>query len=156
MRKKQLISVVLTIVMMFVCGNSLAAKSNGYNTFKREISLITGLSIDPWDEFLVSGMVIAGIGIGNVISLEASIVFLGSFDIVYSANLGLSIFNRKRVIPFVTVGLGRCKHRLPYLNLGGGIKIGLTDKLGVRVECRWWIAEDVSLISVLGGISYSF
>ncbi len=43
-----------------------------------------------------------------------------------------------------------------YLNLGGGIKIGLKDKLGVRVECRWWNAEDVSLISVLGGISYSF
>ena len=154
MRKKQLISAVLTIVMMFVCGNSLAAKSNGYNTFKGEISLITGLSMDPWDEFLVSGMVIAGIG--NVISLEGSIVFLGSFDRVYSANLGLNIFARKRVIPFVTVGLGRCKHRLPYINLGGGIKIGLTDKLGIRVECRGWSADDVALISVLGGISYSF
>ena len=154
MRKKQLISAVLTIVMMFVCGNSLAAKSSGYKTFKGEISLIAGLSIDPWDEFSVSGMVIAGIG--NVISLEASIVFLGSFDRVYSANLGLSIFNRKRVIPFVTVGLGRCKHRLPYMNLGGGIKIGLTDKLGIRVECRGWSADDVALISVLGGISYSF
>ena len=156
MRKKQLISVVLTIVMMFVCGNSLAAKSNGYKTFKGEISLIAGLSMDPWEEFSVSGMVIAGIGIGNVISLEASLVLLGSFDIVYSANLGLNIFTRKRVIPFVTVGLGRCKHRLPYLNLGGGIKIGLKDKLGVRVECRWWNSNDVSLISVLGGISYSF
>jgi hypothetical protein len=154
MRKKQLISVVLTIVMMFVCGNSLAAKSSGYKTFNREISLIAGLSMDPWDEFSVSGMVIAGIG--NVISLEASIVFLGSFDIVYSANLGLNIFTRKRVIPFVSVGLGRCKHRLPYLNLGGGIKIGLTDKLGIRVECRGWSADDVALISVLGGISYSF
>jgi len=56
----------------------------------------------------------------------------------------------------VTVGLGRCEHRLPYLNLGGGIKIELKDKLGIRVECRWWNADDVSLISVLGGISYSF
>ena len=156
MRKKQLISVVLTIVMMFVCGNSLAAKSSGYKTFKGEISLIAGKSMDPWEEFSFSGMVIAGIGIGNVISLEASIVFLGSFDIVYSANLGLNIFTRKRVIPFVTVGLGRCKHRLPYINLGGGIKIGLTDKLGIRVECRGWSADDVALISVLGGISYSF
>ncbi len=154
MRKKQLISGVLTIVMMFVCGNSLAAKSSGYKTFNGEISLIVGLSMDPWDEFSVSGMVIAGIG--NVISLEASIVSLGSFDRVYSANLGLNIFTRKRVIPFVTVGLGRCKHRLPYINLGGGIKIGLTDKLRIRVECRGWSADDVALISVLGGISYSF
>jgi hypothetical protein len=154
MRKKQLISVVLTIVMMFICGNSLAAKSSGYKTFKGEISLIAGLYMFRGEKF--SSMVIAGIGIANVISLEASIVFLGSFDIVYSANLGLTIFNRKRVIPFVTVGLGRCKHRLPYMNLGGGIKIGLTDKLGIRVECRGWSADDVALISVLGGISYSF
>jgi len=156
MRKKQLISVVLTIVMMFVCGNSLAAKSSGYKTFKGEISLIAGKYMDPWEEFSFSGMVIAGIGIGNVINLEASIVFLGSFDIVYSANLGLNIFTRKRVIPFLTVGLGRCKHGVAYMNLGGGIKIRLKDKLGIRVECRRWISDDVDLISVLGGISYSF
>ena len=154
MNKKVLIPIAVCLSIIFISENSLAAKSSGYKNFKGEISLIAGLSIDPWDEFSVSGMVIAGIG--NVISLEASMVFLGSFDIVYSANLGLNIFSRKRVIPFVTVGLGRCKHRLPYLNLGGGIKIGLKDKLGVRVECRWWNADDVSLISVLGGISYSF
>ena len=154
MNKKVLIPIAVCLSIIFMSGNSLAAKSSGHKTFKGEISLIAGLSIDPWDEFSISGMVIAGIG--NVISLEASMVFLGSFDIVYSANLGLNVFTRKRIIPFVTVGLGRCKHRLPYLNLGGGIKIGLKDKLGVRVECRWWNAEDVSLISVLGGISYSF
>jgi hypothetical protein len=154
MNKKVLIPIAVCLSIIFISGNSLAAKSSGYKTFKGEISLIAGLSMDPWEEFSVSSMVIAGIG--NVISLEASIVFLGSFDIVYSANLGLNVFTRKRIIPFVTVGLGRCKHRLPYLNLGGGIKIGLKDKLGVRVECRWWNADDVSLISVLGGISYSF
>jgi len=156
MNKKVLIPMAVCLSIIFISGNSLAAKSSGYKTFNGEISLIAGLSVDPWEEFSVSGMVIAGIGIGNVISLEASIVFLGSFDIVYSANLGLNIFTRKRVIPFVTVGLGRCKHRLPYINLGGGIKIGLTDKLGIRVECRGWSADDVALISVLGGISYSF
>ncbi|NIM59428.1 MAG: hypothetical protein GTO16_10865 [Candidatus Aminicenantes bacterium] len=156
MNKKVLIPIAVCLSIIFMSGNSLAAKSSGYKTFKGEISLIAGPSIDPWDAFYVSSMVIAGIGIANVISLEASIVFLGSFDRVYSANLGLSIFNRKRVIPFVTVGLGRCKHSLPYLNLGGGIKFGLKDKLGVRVECRWWNSDDVSLISVLGGISYSF
>ena len=156
MRKKQLISVVLTIVMMFVCGNSLAAKSSGYKTFKGEISLIVGKYMDPWEEFSFSGMVIAGIGISNVISLEASIVLLGSFDTVASANLGLNIPIRKRVIPFATVGLGKCIHGVAYMNLGGGVKIRLKDKLGIRVECRRWISDDVDLISVLGGISYSF
>ena len=153
MRKKQLISVVLTIVMMFVCGNSLAAKSRGYKTFKREISLIAGLS-EEQDGRRFSGMVIAGIG--NVISLEASIVLLGSFDTVASANLGLNIPIRKRVIPFATAGLGKCIHGVAYMNIGGGVKIRLKDKLGIRVECRRWMSDDVGLISVLGGISYSF
>ncbi len=103
-----------------------------------------------------SGMIIAGIGISNVITLEASIVFLGSFDMVYSANLGLNILTKKKVIPFATFGLGMCKDGLGYINLGGGIKIGLADELGIRVECRGWLAEEVSLISFLGGISFSF
>ena len=154
MRKKQLISVVLTIVMIFVCGNSLAAKSSDDKTSKGEMSFIAGLYTARGEEF--SGMAIVGIGMGNVISLEASIVMLGSFDMVYSGNLGLNIFARKRVIPFATVGLGVCNHGLPYMNLGGGIKIGLVDELGIRVECRGWLAEDVSIISVLGGISFSF
>jgi hypothetical protein len=153
MGKKQLISVVLTIVMMFVCGNSLAAKSSANKTFKGEMSFIAGLYLEPYQK-IFSGMAIAGKG--NVISLEAGIVLLGSFDMVFSANLGFNIPFRKRVIPFATVGLGMCRHGLPYLNLGGGIKIGLTDKLGIRVECRRWISDDVDLISVLGGISYSF
>jgi len=101
-------------------------------------------------------MIIAGIGTRNVISFEASIVILSSFDMAYSANLGLNIFTGKKVIPFATVGLGMCKHGLLYMNLGGGIKIGLADDLGIRVECRGWISEDVGLITFLGGISYSF
>jgi hypothetical protein len=152
MGKEQLISVILTVVMMFVCGNSLAAKSSGNKTFKGGISLIVGLYTARGKE--PSGMAIAGIG--NEISLEASIVLLGGFDAVASANLGLNIPIKKRVIPFATVGLGRCRHGLPYLNLGGGIKIRLKDKLGIRVELRRWISDDVDLISVLGGISFSF
>ena len=151
MRKKQLTLVVLAIVMMFVCGNSLAAKSSDNKTFKREMSFIAGLNLKRGGGF--SGMAIAGIG--NVIGLEASVAFLDSFDIVASANLGLNIPTRKSGA-FATVGLGICSHGLPYLNLGGGIKIRLKDKLGIRVECRRWISDDVDLISVLGGISYSF
>jgi hypothetical protein len=156
MRKKQLISVVLTIVMLFVCGNSLAAKSSGDKTSKGEMSFIVGLykGTDSWEEF--SGMFIVGIRTSNVTSLEASIVLLGSFDMAYSANLGLNILTRKKVIPFATVGLGVCNHGLVYINLGGGIKIGLADELGIRVEGRGWIAEDVGVISVLGGLSFSF
>ncbi len=154
MRKKQLISVVLTIVMIFVCGNSLAAESSGDKTFKGEISFIAGLYTARGEDF--SGMIIAGIGISNVITLEASIVILGSFDMVYSANLGLNILTKKKVIPFATFGLGMCKDGLGYMNLGGGIKIRLADELGIRVEGRGWLAEEVSLISFLGGISFSF
>jgi hypothetical protein len=154
MRKKQLISVILTVVMMFVCGNSLAAQSNGDKTIKGEISFIAGFYTARGGDF--SGMIIAGIGTSNVISFEASIVILGSFDMVYSANLGLNIPTEKRVIPFATFGLGMCKDGLGYINLGGGIKIGLADDFGIRVECRGWLAEEVSLISVLGGISFSF
>jgi hypothetical protein len=154
MRKKQLISVILTVAMIFVCGDSLAAQSSGDKTIKGEISFIAGLYTARGEDF--SGMIIVGIRTSNVINLEASIVILGSFDMVYSANLGLNILTRKRVIPFATVGLGMCKDGLGYLNLGGGIKIGLADDFGIRVECRGWIAEEVGLISVLGGISYSF
>ena len=128
MRKKQLISVILTIVMIFVCGNSLAAKSKGDKTLKGEISFIAGLYTGEREDF--SGMIIAGIRTSNVTSLEASIAILGSFDMVYSTNLGLNILTRKRVIPFATVGLGMCKHGLLYINLGGGIKIRVY--LGIR------------------------
>jgi hypothetical protein len=154
MKKNQLISVVLTIVMIFVCGNSLDAQSSGEKTVKGDISLIAGLYTGRGEEF--SGMAIAGIGTGNVVSLEASIVILGTFDMVYSGNLGFNLLSRKSAIPFATVGLGVCNHGLLYINLGGGIKIGLADELGIRVEGRGWIADDVSIISVLGGVSFSF
>jgi len=52
MRKKQLISVVLTIVMIFVCGNSLAAKSSGDKTFKGELSFIAGLYTARGEDFM--------------------------------------------------------------------------------------------------------
>jgi hypothetical protein len=154
MRKKQLISVILIVVMIFVCGNSLAAQSSGDKTIKGEISFITGLYTRHEGAF--SGMIIAGIRTSNVISLEASIVILGSFDTVYSANLGLNIPAGKRVIPFATVGVGMCKDGLLYVNLGGGIKIGLADDFGIRVESRGWITEEAGLFTVLGGISFSF
>ncbi len=154
MRKKQLISVVFIIVMFFVCGNSLAAQSSGDKTSKGEMSFIAGLYTPSEGEF--SGMFIVGIRTSNVISLEASIVLLGTFETVYSGNLGLNIITGKRVIPFATFGLGVCKHGLPYFNLGGGIKIGLADELGIRVECRGWLSEDVGIISFLGGVSFSF
>jgi hypothetical protein len=156
MRKKQFISVVLTVVMIFVCENSLSAQSSGDKTIKGEISFIAGLYTATARGVDFSGMIIAGIGTSNVISFEASIVILGSLDIVYSGNLGLNIPTGKRAIPFATVGLGMCNHGLLYINLGGGIKIGLADDFGVRVECRGWIAESRGPISFLGGISYSF
>jgi len=148
MRKKQLISVVLTIVMMFVCGNSLAANQKSCKPIKTEVSLL-------WAIPYLAGLISIGRYIAfNSVELEA-IAFVAPGDVVLLGNFSLNFPTNKRFIPFATIGYGVCIHGVGFFNVGGGIKIRLTEKLGIRAQGVYW-SNDVSGGYIFAGISYFF
>ena len=123
-----------------------------------------------------SGVVTMGAFFRNIIGLEASAFFLSGhrgdvgWKAVYSLNLALNIPIKKFSL-FATIGAGKrppsrvseggVSWRYPgdlHANIGGGVKIRLKNKWGIRVEYRTWPGlEEGSLgDSLLAGVSYFF
>jgi len=92
------------------------------------------------------------------IGLELNSVFMpieDELDAIISGNFILSPPIISKAIPFGTIGLGICIHGVPFFNFGGGIKIRLTDQLGIRTEYRYYLESGYGGIGIiLTGISF--
>jgi len=177
MYKKVLITITVCLSIILMNENSFAESSKKSKFIRAEGSVLVGfLSSKVWDDPFgpatikgyFSGAVTMGVFFRNVIGLEASAFFLSGHrnspgrDAVYSLNATLNVPIKKFSL-FATIGIG---HRPPSppgcgdinFNMGGGIKIRLKNKWGIRVEYRTWPGlEEGSLgDSILGGASYFF
>ncbi|UCC38760.1 MAG: hypothetical protein JSV96_13180 [Candidatus Aminicenantes bacterium] len=134
--------------MMFVCSNSLAANQKSYKPIRTEVSLL-------WVIPYLAGVITAGRYVAaNIIELEA-LVLIAPDEAYFSGNFSLNLPTEKRFIPFATIGYGVCIHGVGFFNVGGGIKIRLKEKLGIRAQGMYW-SNDVSGIGIFAGISYFF
>jgi hypothetical protein len=90
------------------------------------------------------------------IGLEAS-ALIAPEEILASGNLGLSFRIGRLNIPFATIGLGICMHGVSIVNLGGGMmRMRPTDKVGIRMEYRYWRCGEAGVGSIFVGMSYFF
>jgi hypothetical protein len=105
---------------------------------------------------------IASVGyyvVPNLVQLEGNVASAWG-DMVLSGNVSFNIPTNQRITPFGTIGLGTCIHRVPFFNIGGGAKISLTERIGIRAEYRRWIAVEEyggsGLGSIFCGLTFSF
>ena len=120
-------------------------------SFKLEPNFNIGFPLEGENVF---GMVnISKYLIDNYLAFEASAAIFTS-DIAISGNFSLNLPVKTRFIPFATIGYGICIHFYRWLNYGGGIKVRLTDKLGLRTEYRHFSIADESGDWILCGIFY--
>lgn len=111
-----------------------------------ELSLIPGIDDENKIRILFTG----GRYITNLLELEVKVA-----DISVSGNLSLNL-PTKQFIPFATIGLGISWDGKFIGNIGGGIKIRLTDKLNIRTEYLYFRNSDIRTHVIFGGISYFF
>ena len=92
----------------------------------------------------------------DVIQIEANVASECG-EIIFSGNVSFNFPTKQRVTPFGTIGLGTCQHPWLFLNFGGGAKIRLTDRMGIRTEYRRWMApEYTSRGTILCGVYFFF
>ncbi len=183
MNKKVLAIVIICLSVLLVSGDLFA--KNKPKFFTAEGSVLVGfLGWRAWEgppysettEVRCSGMFTMGVFIRNIIGLEASAFLMSanrpsdSACIVYSLNVTLNIPLKKFSL-FATIGAGHrpanrvsegdVSWRYPgdlHANIGGGVKIRLKNKWGIRVEYRTWPGLEEGKLgdSILGGVSYFF
>jgi len=158
------ITLVSVTVLLLMCGNSLAANPRSHKP-RAELGFGVGkavwlkdYTIDdiPVDTIRITG----GYIIANVLELEAyaAVTSWGnSSEGIYfdtSGNLKLNLPISQRFIPFASIGMGAELRDLVYLwNYAAGIRIGITDRLGIRTEYRSWSVLDV--YDIYHSISYT-
>ncbi len=101
---------------------------------------------------------LTGVGyyvVPDLVELEGNVASACG-DMVFSGNVSFNIPTNQRVTPFGTIGLGIDNIAYPWLNVGGGIKVRLTDKIGIRTEYRQWLTTDAMVGSVSSGLYFSF
>lgn len=110
-----------------------------------------GLNIGIDDDGDIRVMITVGwYFLADILSLEARMIGIGGSG---NVNLNLPI---KRIIPFTTIGLGISFNGEPMWDIGGGIKMKLTDKLSIRMEYLYFRNSDIRGHVISGGISYFF
>ena len=160
-RRFALVSVTM---LLLICGNSLAATARSLKP-RAEVGLGVGKAVwlkdyriedTPIDTIRITG----GYIIASVLELEAyaAVTSWGnSSEGIYfdtSGNIKLNLPVSQRFIPFASIGLGVELRSLFYLwNYAAGVRIGLTDRLGIRAEYRSWSVLDV--YDIYHGISYT-
>ena len=151
--KRGIIALAVCFIVMFLGGNSLAADSKSNEPKRGEVYLGIGTIIDGR---AIAGIISAGWYLTNSVELEANAIFVPG-DAVISGNISFNLpMEAERVILFGTIGLGSCIHKVLFVNVGGGLKIRIKDKLHIRAEFRHYRAEDARGSGIVGGISYVF
>lgn len=164
---KKVLGIAIICLSVFLVSGELFATVEGS-------ALVGFLGSKVWsgaDEFTTrlhfSGVVTMGAFFRNIIGLEASAFLLSGHrgttgrNAVYSLNATLNIPFKKFSL-FATIGAGYRPHTAYSAdlnaNIGGGVKIRLKNKWGIRVEYRTWPGlEEGSLgDSLLAGVSYFF
>ena len=133
---------VAMITLLLGCGNSLAAKA--------ELGLGIGRTIwiedESVDDIIIDTIRFTGAyHVNSVLGLEVygSITSWGSktegIDFDTSGNLVLCLPIARHFMPFGSIGAGVGVRGLEFLvNCAGGVRIRITDNLGIRIEYRTW------------------
>ena len=128
------IALAVSFIVMFVCGNSLAANSKPNPPKKGDVEVSAGaaglLPIFP--------TVAVGWYLNNNFEFEAKAIFdpWACADAYILGNISYN-WSIGRYIPYVTGGFGVCAHGHPLWAAGGGLKIRLSDKFCLRLEFVW-------------------
>lgn len=150
--KKNLAAPLMIMLMFLFLSGSLFAEGAGtQNPKKGEFTLLGGgfLGDENSTYSLLFG---AGLRFNKILDLEGSLAILGSEDVVFSGNLNLNLSEKG---PFVIAGMGVCKDGRLFVNIGGGFRLKLKEKFGLRFESRFWGTGHGGGITLLGGFYYS-
>jgi len=139
---------LVIVFSLVVCSGGLLAQEQKSG----ELSL--GGAVFPREEFALTGMISLGfhttgrLGVG----IELGAILAGGG--VLSANLVLSSFDLERVILYATGGVWLNEHGETGLNIGGGLKLKLSENLAIRAEYRSSLHEDEGGAGfIYGGLS---
>ncbi len=77
---------------------------------------------------------------------------------IIGGNLVVGLFDNQRLIPYATGGIWTTTYGGFGFNVGGGIKIKLSEVFAIRAEYRRYIVgeSDWGVNAVIGGISFFF
>jgi len=77
---------------------------------------------------------------------------------IIGCNLVIGIFNSPRLIPYTTGGIWTTTYGGGGFDVGGGIKMKLSEALAIRAEYRRYIVSDTGwgVSAVIGGLSLFF
>ena len=144
---------------LVVCSGDLLAQERKKSEFN--LSAV-GVTIEDEGLWIIPGGVVSfgyypmrevGLEIGAIV-----IISEGAWAL-FTGNVILSSFNLQRIIPYVTGGLWTTTAGGFGWNIGGGLKIKLTERLAIRAEYRRWAVFEefdwgVNFISC--GLSYFY
>ena len=155
---KKFISLAIFFSLV-VCSGDLLPQERKRSEFSLRA---VGVTVEGEGLWIVPGGVVSlgfyqikevGIELGGIIIIDEGIAAL------ITGNVIVSPFNLQRTIPYVTGGLWTTTAGGFGWNVGGGLKIKLTETLAIRAEYRRWAVFEefdwgVNFISC--GLSYFF
>lgn len=140
-----------TLVLVF--GSSPAHSAESDNR-KNEFAAMLGS-----DGEVLGGRISYARYLGSWVGIEPNVV-VEPEDAVFSLDLVVNLSRKRKLVPYVGGGAGVCIHGSPFFDVGGGLRIRLSERLSLRGEFRYLAYEEdgvtYGLQGPLVGISYSF
>jgi hypothetical protein len=160
---------ILALVMVFAllpCSGNLMAEERaeaGSQKQRFEVAAMAGLSVGFSGTIREGTNLIGSLSLGwhitPVFEVEPNVVG-ATGDAVFSLNLNANIPRGGQLVPYLSGGLGVCVHGAIFFNAGGGLKVGIRDRLSLRGEFKYFSFEEEGTTYggglFLAGISYSF
>jgi len=133
---KKFIALLIVFFLVACSSNLLAQKrKNG------ELSLCAVAIVNHYGFWIIpGGMISLGINTTKTVGVELDgiIVISEESGALISANIVLSPFNLKELIPYTIGGIWTTTYGGFGWNFGGGIKIKLSENLAIRAEYKYW------------------